>query len=686
MSTWTTPSAGPSTAPALPDIVFDNVKENTARELQKLKNALAVNDTDPNHTAEFQKIKEAFEAQKDTILKISGAELAELRAEIVDPNNTLPGKVDVVDGALVYNAETTPETTNAPAETIPETTRPEEPSLAPITASLPPNMQEEIANYQPDIKNSMGNWIRDAIINFIGGIFPEWAARMRGFTNANIEKRAENAYNTLTGDEWRNILWNSPLLNILVLDHIDKNEFKKILAQYPNLDFSNKRNIEAAFLGKHAGDQNLIKYHRIYEGMRKMCDELGRPEGISYNPKERLKQILSYSKDESIAVEYPDNTNTQPQIETFIEPIDPSSPEAQKVLLTQAKDLDTALSKAKAMPEGTDEEKNKKQEAVKNAEEALKKFQEERKNSIVNIYTDTQKKIQDTQTTIATLEARLSPDESERKQLDDANKELWRLQKIEGKIRTQIDTVMTEKDEKWEINTDTSAEKITKAEIAISAIESNTATIENQNLSEEEKKQKEQEKTKKLEEVTEAKTKLKDNNQIIDQKTTARDASIEKYKLDSQESIEWAKKILEKYQNDTEITSSEEYKKLRENIKFAEAKRELIKAAIESIGTKTLDWENDAYKTTESWYDFDSDWVHDDYQDLDNTDDDDDGWVEIENGKIRFDENWDTDEIELKYDPKIIDALKWNNQSGIWIARNIIIENKDIIKNRSMPE
>lgn len=63
-----------------------------------------------------------------------------------------------------------------------------------------------------------------------------------------------------------------------MLDHIDKNAFKKILAQYPNLDFSNKRNIEAAFLGKHADKPELIRYHRIYEGMRKMCNELSRPE------------------------------------------------------------------------------------------------------------------------------------------------------------------------------------------------------------------------------------------------------------------------------------------------------------------------------------------------------------------------------------------------------------------------
>jgi hypothetical protein len=48
--------------------------------------------------------------------------------------------------------------------------------------------------------------------------------------------------------------------------------------------------------------------------------------------------------------------------------------------------------------------------------------------------------------------------------------------------------------------------------------------------------------------------------------------------------------------------------------------------------------------------------------------------------------NWGVNDIDLKCDQKIIDALKWNNQSGIWIARNIIIENKDIIKNRSIPE
>jgi len=150
--------------------------------------------------------------------------------------------------------------------------------------------------------------IRDAIVNFIAGFAPEWAARIRGFTNSNMEKRAEASYNVLNGDEMRNTLSNSPLSSIIVLDHIDKNDFKKILSQYPNLDFSNTQNIEAAFLGKHSGKPELIKYHRIYEGMRQMSGDLSGTDSMSYNPEERLKELLNYSRDETMDANISFNT------------------------------------------------------------------------------------------------------------------------------------------------------------------------------------------------------------------------------------------------------------------------------------------------------------------------------------------------------------------------------------------
>ena len=61
-------SATPSSAPAeatkttTPPVetVFDDVKNNTQRELQKLKDKLEVKDTDSTHSKEWEKIKEKF--------------------------------------------------------------------------------------------------------------------------------------------------------------------------------------------------------------------------------------------------------------------------------------------------------------------------------------------------------------------------------------------------------------------------------------------------------------------------------------------------------------------------------------------------------------------------------------------------------------------------------------------------
>jgi hypothetical protein len=86
---------------------------------------LKVNDADPNHSAEWEKIKKEFEAKKDTITKISAAELAELKREIEDPNNILAGNLNVVDGSLIYNADIADETPTTP-EKVPETPTPEE--------------------------------------------------------------------------------------------------------------------------------------------------------------------------------------------------------------------------------------------------------------------------------------------------------------------------------------------------------------------------------------------------------------------------------------------------------------------------------------------------------------------------------------------------------------------------------
>jgi hypothetical protein len=68
-----TPNSAPTVTPTeLPDIEFDNVAQNTDRELNKLKKELGVDDakTDKEHK-EFLEIKKFFEQNKDSIKKIT---------------------------------------------------------------------------------------------------------------------------------------------------------------------------------------------------------------------------------------------------------------------------------------------------------------------------------------------------------------------------------------------------------------------------------------------------------------------------------------------------------------------------------------------------------------------------------------------------------------------------------------
>lgn len=122
------------------------------------------------------------------------------------------------------------------------------------------------------------------------------------------------------------------------------------------------------------------------------------------------------------------NTDTSVNIETIIEPQDPTSPEAQRNLIAQATEVDEALTKAQSLPESTEEEKKAREEAIKTAEENLKKFKEERKESMISIYTDVQNRIKNTRNMERTLVNRNSSDESESRKLEEARNELRRLE------------------------------------------------------------------------------------------------------------------------------------------------------------------------------------------------------------------------------------------------------------------
>lgn len=70
----------------------------------------------------------------------------------------------------------------------------------------------------------------------------------------------------------------SPISSIIRLDDITEREYRQILANHSDLDFSTKENVEAALLGKYADNPRYKKYHRIYIGIEKKAEELASTE------------------------------------------------------------------------------------------------------------------------------------------------------------------------------------------------------------------------------------------------------------------------------------------------------------------------------------------------------------------------------------------------------------------------
>lgn len=152
-------SATPSSAPAeatkttTPPVetVFDDVKNNTQRELQKLKDKLEVKDTDSTHSKEWEKIKEKFTAEKETITKISEVELVQLKKDIHDSNEELTGELKVEAGSLVYHEVVADGTSATPETPTTEPSNQETPvNLGDITTQVPESYQKEVKNYIVD--------------------------------------------------------------------------------------------------------------------------------------------------------------------------------------------------------------------------------------------------------------------------------------------------------------------------------------------------------------------------------------------------------------------------------------------------------------------------------------------------------------------------------------------------------
>ncbi len=114
------------------------------------------------------------------------------------------------------------------------------------------------------------------IIKFLSGIFPSFAnyltMKTMGYKTEKQMEYTKTAMNNLLS------IKESPISSIIRLDDITEREYRQILANQSDLDFSTKENVEAALLGKHADNPKYKKYHRIYIGIEKIAEELASTE------------------------------------------------------------------------------------------------------------------------------------------------------------------------------------------------------------------------------------------------------------------------------------------------------------------------------------------------------------------------------------------------------------------------
>lgn len=669
-TTWSAPSTGPGATPPAPDLLFDNVKDQTERELQKLKDKLWVIDTNTNHTAEWEKIKAVFQEKKDTIKKISAAELAELKEEIEDPNSDLAGNVEVsAEWDINYNNNPAPSPAAAP-ETPPTSTE--------MTTAI--NFFKEEGefidqNTEPPetLGTRIGKWLKNMISGFVislkemfGQDVSNEKAQLEWYKDALSKKRVEGMITGL-----------SPYMGwALEKASITKKEW---LA-----DFIEWTGIPLVYRSENGQQQIMIapqvmKYVFEWTGWEKLQNILkNKPETfeniqavrgkyLSQNSSvefadisaiERVKKIFTVEEEKkndyiwvAIGSAIPDSSHEAPPVTENA----PISPEVQTELRAQAVGLDEKLTKAQSMPEWTPEEKNTKTESVKSAQEAVTKFKEERKNTILGEYTDIQGRVKQAGIELKTLIDTNSPEESEIQKRRTFEENLRKLKAIEAAMKTKIEEVMTQNGDTWEIKNGVNAEKMVSIETAVLAIENNTASVENRELSEEEK-----EKQEKM---------VLDLEKEVNNTLYGWDSDWKKnYQIDNPQDIIALEKEIEdkkRYANNDNLKQKISW--MERKIEIAKLKLEAVKAFLKHARWLAEDeWEIPEYETDSD------DFIH-----LE-----DNGVIDINTIKVSdwssmafwdwADERWDLS----PYDTKIAESLWWRQEFV-----NVIKANVEWLKN-----
>lgn len=469
------------------------------------------------YSKEIGELQTLFESQKEQIKFITANELKELLVAIKDENETLDGKlkVDKTTWELLFEQNSSPAIApETSVETPPPEPKEQEVIVATIESEVPETYQKEVKQYIANnssfmsrIASGIGNWIKniiDGIKEFFMtfGIEDEWEkkdvlAQIKWFEDAADQQRVEKSVQALKTSA---VLKWPPLGDILRMSHISREDLTEMMKQHPELDFSTARHIDIAFTGKYkiAPGENrdpLRPYERIFLSLKHEHDRITGALNTPYNARELFSQILEGSTHQELDSEI-ENGVIMAWTGASAASIDEASGgtdasleviETPQDFMKQAQDLDAALSVANALPEWTPEDATAKEEAKKTAEKNLEKFNEERKNSILTMYENVEKRLADKKRDVSVLER----DASKTEELEKVRAEVKKLETIKVKIETEINTVLQKNGERWEIKPDTSAEMMVKTEITISNIESNITIIEQITLAEEEQKNQE---------------------------------------------------------------------------------------------------------------------------------------------------------------------------------------------------
>lgn len=457
-----TPSSSPSEAPEIKSIkelqdkktdtlkylqdmteLTDEDKKNFALEYENALKALE-SKTEAEKAKDIGSIKEELKQLKAGILNEKQDETEELDDKEDDETaDTTKQKLNVekeIRGQLNKFKQNIENKLNAP--TPAENPADKNSANPPLSKDLPaltidPNLPDI-----PEFKNpQQKGWLVEFIINWLG------TTGIGGWIRKFIMGYDTMEEMTDTMAAMKNIMSikkESPISAIINLTHITEYDFRDILRKNPRLDFSNMRNVEAAFLGKHAEDTKLEKYHCIYNGIGDMAEKIGKTDSPGYDPMGRFSELLGYSKkpefapdytedkvDTPVAVDVPKEKTEAEKLEERKEEIK-TAEEADKNLEQAKKDLETT----KTLPDSADKwtKVTEAETKVTEAELAVKNIVEASKTKVSGMLKQSEDELKDT---ILTLEQKNQAKATLKNQLD--------KDKTNKNLESELDTL------EWEI-------------------------------------------------------------------------------------------------------------------------------------------------------------------------------------------------------------------------------------------